>query len=41
MIELLRDCMNGYGHTSLSEFDRRRFEMAYDAGDQDAFCHLW
>ncbi len=41
VIQLLRDCMNGNGHTSLSEFERKRFEKAYDAGDDEAFCHLF
>jgi hypothetical protein len=38
--ELLRHCLNGYGHTGLSELDHKRWERAYQAGDEDAFCHL-
>src|SRR5947209_10194836 len=38
--ELLRHCLNGYGYTGLSEFERKRWERAYEAGDEDAFCHL-
>ena len=38
--ELLRHCLNGYGHTGLSEFEHKRWERAYEAGDEDAFCHL-
>lgn len=41
VIGLLRDCMNSYGHTMLSELDRKRYERAYDAGDEEAFCHLF
>lgn len=38
--ELLRHCLNGYGHTGLTELERKRWERAYEAGDEDAFCHL-
>ena len=38
--ELLRHCLNGYGYTGLSELERKRWERAYEAGDEDAFCHL-
>ncbi len=41
VVYLLRDCMNGYGHLLVSEFDRKRFEKAYEAGDEEAFCHLF
>lgn len=26
--------------TGLSELERKRWERAYEAGDEDAFCHL-
>jgi len=32
--------LNGYGHTGLSELERKRWERAYEAGDEDASCHL-
>jgi hypothetical protein len=41
VVELLAHCLNGYGHTSLSELERKRFEEAYAAGDEEAFCHLF
>jgi hypothetical protein len=37
---LLRHCLNGYGHTGLGELERKRWERAYEAGDENAFCHL-
>ena len=41
VVELLRHSLNGYGHSSLDRSERRRFEAAYDAGDEDAFCRLF
>ena len=41
VIELFRDCMNGYGYESLSELERRRWQQAFDAGDERAFTHLF
>ncbi len=38
--ELLRHCLNGYGHTGLSGLELMRWERAYEAGDEEAFCHL-
>jgi hypothetical protein len=38
VIDLLRDCMNGYGPNLLSGTDHDRWQKAYDAGDEDAFC---
>lgn len=38
--ELLRHCLNGYGHTGLSGLELKRWERAYEAGDEEAFCHL-
>lgn len=40
VVDLLRHSLNGYGPNSLDEFDHRRWKKAYDAGDEDAFCHL-
>lgn len=40
VIDLLRHSLNGYGPNSLDEPDHRRWQQAYDAGDEDAFCHL-
>ncbi len=41
VIELLSHCLNGYGYTSLRERDLTRYRKAYDAGDEEAFCHLF
>jgi hypothetical protein len=41
VIELFRDCMNGYGHDSLSELERRRWQQAFDAGQEEAFTRLF
>jgi hypothetical protein len=41
VVELLAHCLNGYGHSGLSELERKRFEHAYQAGDEEAFCHLF
>ena len=38
--DLLRHCLNGYGHTGLSGLEMKRWERAYEAGDEEAFCHL-
>ncbi len=38
---MLAHCLNGYGHTSLSEHERKRFEQAYAAGGEEAFCQLF
>ena len=38
--DLLRHCLNGYGHTGLSGLELKRWERAYEAGDEEAFCHL-
>ena len=37
IVDLLRLCLNGYGHTSLSSRDAQAWQEAYDAGDEDAF----
>ena len=41
VVELFRDCMNGYGYESLSELERRRWQAAFDAGDERAFTRLF
>ncbi len=41
VIELLRDCLNGYGHQYLDDDERVRFERAFNAGDEEAFTHLF
>jgi hypothetical protein len=41
VVELLRDCLNGYGHQYLDEGETPRFEQAFDAGREDAFVHLF
>ncbi len=41
VIDLLRHCLNGYGHQYLDEDERARFEAAFDAGDEEAFVHLF
>lgn len=41
VVSLLRSCLNNYGHTSLDARERRRFEAACEAGDEEAFCHLF
>jgi hypothetical protein len=38
VIDLFRDCMNGYGPNILSGEDLERWRNAYEAGDEDAFC---
>ena len=39
--ELLRACLNSYGHQYLSESELDQFETAYQAGDEGAFCRLF
>jgi hypothetical protein len=41
VIRLLRHSLDGYGYTSLSDADARRWKAAFDAGDEEAFCHLF
>ena len=38
--DLLRHCLNG-GHTGLSGLELKRWERAYEAGDEEAFCGSW
>jgi hypothetical protein len=41
VVELLRDSLNGYAYMSLDERNHARFEQAFDAGDEEAFCKLF
>jgi hypothetical protein len=41
VVDLLRHCLNGYGHQYLDDDERVRFEHAFDAGDEEAFVHLF
>ncbi|HEX2275277.1 MAG TPA: hypothetical protein VHG90_15525 [Acidimicrobiales bacterium] len=41
VVDLLRHCLNGYGHQYLDDDERRRYEAAVDAGVEDAFVHLF
>ena len=41
VVDLLRHCLNGYGHQYLDDDERVRYEAALDAGDEDAFVHLF
>ncbi len=41
VVELLRDSLSGYAYMSLDERDHARFEQAFDAGDEEAFCKLF
>jgi|GEM_PF-163645 len=40
VVFLLADCLNAYGHLSLDEAERRRWEAAFER-DEDAFVHLF
>ncbi|HWC12625.1 MAG TPA: hypothetical protein VG455_15555 [Acidimicrobiales bacterium] len=41
VVDLLRHCLNGYGHQYLDEDERARFEHTFNAGDEEAFVHLF
>ncbi|MGO9791396.1 MAG: hypothetical protein ACLP8S_18430 [Solirubrobacteraceae bacterium] len=41
VIRLLRHSLDGYGYISLSDADARRWRAAFEAGDEEAFCHLF
>lgn len=41
VITLLRHSLNGYAYQSLDEADTKRFQEALNAGDYEAFCHLF
>ena len=39
VVELLRHSLDGYAYTSLDGDERRRWEQAFESGDEGAFCH--
>jgi hypothetical protein len=39
VIRLLRDSLNRYAYSSLDARDSKRWQTAFDAGDEEAFCH--
>ena len=41
VIRLLRDSLNSYAYSSLSDADATRWKEAVEAGDEEAFCHLF
>lgn len=41
VIWLLRECLERYGHSSLDAHERRRWEQAFEAGEEGAFCRLF
>lgn len=41
IVDLLRLCLNGYGHTSLAGRDLQLWQEAFDAGDDEAFTRLF
>ncbi|MHB2029743.1 MAG: hypothetical protein ACYCPT_13145, partial [Acidimicrobiales bacterium] len=41
VVSLLRDSLNGYAYEALDQADAHRFDQAYQAGDEEAFCHLF
>lgn len=41
VLELLRDSLNGYAYDSLAGEERRRWQEAFDAEDEAAFCRLF
>ncbi len=41
IVELLQICLDSYGYQALDPAERRRFDEAYKAGDEGAFCHLF
>ena len=41
VIRLLRDSLNRYAYSSLDARDSKRWQKAFDAGDEDAFCKLF
>ncbi len=40
IIDLLRDCLNGYGYQSLTGAEAQAWQEAFDAGDEEAFTRL-
>ncbi len=41
VVSLLRDALNNYSYQALSDAERKRWEAAFEAGDEAAFCKLF
>lgn len=41
IVELLRHSLNGYAYDTLDPPERARWEAAFEAGDEEAFCRLF
>jgi hypothetical protein len=41
VIRLLRESLNTYAYSSLDARDAKRWQKAFEAGDEDAFCKLF
>lgn len=41
VVDLLRHSLNGYAANWLDAEDHKRWTAAFDAGDEEAFCHLF
>jgi hypothetical protein len=41
VVALLRDSLNQYGYQALSDAEKRRWQEAYDAGQEDAYSALF
>ena len=41
VVDLLRHCLNGYGPNLLDKPNRKRWEQAFETGDEEAFCRLF
>lgn len=41
IIDFFTRSLNGYAYESLSPLDRKRWERAFNAGDEDAYCKLF
>ncbi len=41
VVDLLRHSLNGYGPNGLQKADHQRWQKTFDAGDEEAFCHLF
>ena len=41
IVELLESSLDGYAYETLTELERRRYDRAFEAGDERAFCHLF
>ena len=41
VVLLLRNSLNSYAYDSLAAAEQRRWRAAFDAGDEEAYCHLF